>query len=199
MLARFLASVRTLPRAIGAGGLLVLCPAMVAGCVLDREGRSLFSEDTVGATTGSGASGQGGGFTSNAASGSLGMTVSSSSAGAGPSAVCGDGQLNDAESCDDGNVVGGDGCSAECQIENGWMCQGQPSECAEPQTFSEDPTDKKVTKSYVGTIESMECFLFQMKIPETKLLKINATFDIETSKIGDVVIKIESPSKSTGT
>lgn len=37
---------------------------------------------------------------------------------------CGDGEYNAAnEACDDGNTVGNDGCSATCQIENGWQCQ----------------------------------------------------------------------------
>jgi fibro-slime domain-containing protein len=43
---------------------------------------------------------------------------------------CGDGIINQTgEGCDDGNAVGGDGCTAACdQIEDGWLCptQGQP-------------------------------------------------------------------------
>ena len=31
--------------------------------------------------------------------------------------VCGDNNLNPGETCDDGNTIGGDGCSADCQIE----------------------------------------------------------------------------------
>ena len=40
--------------------------------------------------------------------------------GAGPGlAVCGDNVLEPpAETCDDGNLTGGDGCSATCQLEN---------------------------------------------------------------------------------
>ena len=37
--------------------------------------------------------------------------------GAGPS--CGDGVLDADEACDDGNTVGGDGCSADCLSEEG--------------------------------------------------------------------------------
>ena len=40
---------------------------------------------------------------------------------AGPSCAerpqCGDGNVQPAEMCDDGNVVGGDGCSAACTLE----------------------------------------------------------------------------------
>ena len=33
------------------------------------------------------------------------------------SAVCGDGYVRLDEQCDDGNVVGGDGCSSICELE----------------------------------------------------------------------------------
>lgn len=36
---------------------------------------------------------------------------------------CGNGQLNEGESCDDGNQLDGDGCSALCQVESGWFCK----------------------------------------------------------------------------
>jgi cysteine-rich repeat protein len=41
-------------------------------------------------------------------------------------ADCGDGFLVAAEQCDDGNLEGGDGCSAECEVETsqGWSCEG---------------------------------------------------------------------------
>ena len=37
-------------------------------------------------------------------------------------ARCGDGTLDPGEQCDDGNVSSGDGCSAICQLEDGWAC-----------------------------------------------------------------------------
>ena len=43
--------------------------------------------------------------------------------------VCGDGQIEAPETCDDNDAVGGDGCSAACQTESGWTCVGQPSAC----------------------------------------------------------------------
>lgn len=36
--------------------------------------------------------------------------------------VCGDGVLDILEMCDDGNAVNGDGCSASCQVEDGFAC-----------------------------------------------------------------------------
>jgi cysteine-rich repeat protein len=38
-------------------------------------------------------------------------------------AVCGDGRLTGQEQCDDGNDQAGDGCSATCQIEEGFACR----------------------------------------------------------------------------
>lgn len=49
-----------------------------------------------------------------------------------PDAVCGNGQLTPPEACDDGNGVGGDGCSGACTVETGWSCPnpGQTCVCA---------------------------------------------------------------------
>ncbi|MCH9682971.1 MAG: DUF4215 domain-containing protein [Deltaproteobacteria bacterium] len=52
------------------------------------------------------------------------------STGDGPDAVCGDGMLSGAESCDDGNTDDGDGCSSTCSEEAGFACEGEPSVCA---------------------------------------------------------------------
>lgn len=41
-----------------------------------------------------------------------------------PLPVCGDGQVDPGEMCDDGNPLDGDGCSASCGVENGWSCTG---------------------------------------------------------------------------
>ena len=45
-------------------------------------------------------------------------------------AVCGDGIVEGAESCDDGDLLPGDGCSATCTVETGYDCMGAPSMCA---------------------------------------------------------------------
>jgi fibro-slime domain-containing protein len=43
---------------------------------------------------------------------------------------CGDGVAAPAETCDDGNTLGGDGCSAACRVEPGFKCSGSPSKCS---------------------------------------------------------------------
>jgi cysteine-rich repeat protein len=43
--------------------------------------------------------------------------------------VCGDGVVTPGEACDDGDLAGGDGCSATCTVESGYACTGTPSAC----------------------------------------------------------------------
>lgn len=45
--------------------------------------------------------------------------------------TCGDMLVDGQENCEDGNDVGGDGCSSACQIEAGWNCSGHPAVCTE--------------------------------------------------------------------
>ncbi len=43
---------------------------------------------------------------------------------------CGNGVVDDLEECDDGNVADDDGCEA-CAVQEGWVCDGEPSVCEE--------------------------------------------------------------------
>ncbi len=43
--------------------------------------------------------------------------------------LCGNGVLNPPETCDDGNQVGADGCSATCQFESDWVCTTPGAPC----------------------------------------------------------------------
>jgi len=47
--------------------------------------------------------------------------------------ICGDSVIftGNGEECDDGDTASGDGCSATCQIESGWSCTGEPSDCSD--------------------------------------------------------------------
>ncbi len=51
---------------------------------------------------------------SRVAPGSMGVSSFTSS--------CGNGLVESGETCDDGNVVSGDGCSYDCKVEQYWMC-----------------------------------------------------------------------------
>jgi cysteine-rich repeat protein len=46
-----------------------------------------------------------------------------------PAIACGNGVTEQGETCDDGNGVNGDGCSAACTVESGYQCTGTPSVC----------------------------------------------------------------------
>ena len=79
------------------------------------------------ASSGSGGTGNGSGKGGNKGTG--GHIVDAGGIDIGNAAMtCGNGMLDPGESCDDGNKVGGDGCTPLCQIENGWICPtvGQP-------------------------------------------------------------------------
>ncbi|MGN1072573.1 MAG: DUF4215 domain-containing protein [Bradymonadia bacterium] len=43
--------------------------------------------------------------------------------------TCGNGKIDTGEECDDGNVIGGDGCSKDCRVESVFVCKGEPSVC----------------------------------------------------------------------
>lgn len=44
--------------------------------------------------------------------------------------VCGNSTVDSDETCDDGNTTAGDGCSAVCAVESGWICDAaEPSVC----------------------------------------------------------------------
>lgn len=49
--------------------------------------------------------------------------------GTGPALLCGNSELDDGESCDDGNSVPGDGCDGVCQVEFGYECETPGEEC----------------------------------------------------------------------
>ncbi|XP_067139979.1 pappalysin-1-like [Centruroides vittatus] len=42
---------------------------------------------------------------------------------------CGDGKINGQEQCDDGNIANNDGCNMNCEMEESYMCYGEPSLC----------------------------------------------------------------------
>lgn len=55
--------------------------------------------------------------------------VTASLAGICDTVACGDGRIDDGEACDDGGVLGDDGCTSQCTVEFGFACSGAPSVC----------------------------------------------------------------------
>lgn len=85
-----------------------------------------------------GAGGEGGSTTSTtkATTGGSPTTTTNSSSSSSSSSTsstgmeaCGDGSVGANEACDDGNTAAGDGCDADCAVEAGWLCDGEPSVC----------------------------------------------------------------------
>jgi cysteine-rich repeat protein len=86
-----------------------------------------------GGSSGSHNGGNVGGNSGPAAGGSNGNFSLPPTPDAGPDrpggGLCGDGIIERAEGCDDGNTDSGDGCSASCQIEANWECPDEGKPC----------------------------------------------------------------------
>lgn len=54
--------------------------------------------------------------------------------------LCGNGIIEWAESCDDGNLNPNDGCVAACFASLGWVCEGEPSVCRSVENCGDDLT-----------------------------------------------------------
>lgn len=54
-------------------------------------------------------------------------------------AACGDGALDGADGCDDGNDADGDGCSSLCVVESGFACATQPAVAITNGSFELEP------------------------------------------------------------
>jgi len=80
--------------------------------------------------TGTGGTGNGSGTGKGGSTGSGGRgVIDAGFLETGNPANCGNGVLDPGEKCDDGNMVGGDGCTPICQIENGWVCPTVGAPC----------------------------------------------------------------------
>jgi len=103
-------------------------PVLLTGSSLALA--SCGDDVTVSSATSPGSSGTSGGDpTTTAVDSTSASGVDSTGETTGPPMPCGDGTLELGEECDDANAEDGDGCSMECTIEEGYLCQGQPSEC----------------------------------------------------------------------
>ena len=54
-------------------------------------------------------------------------SVHTYSCSAEPLPICGNGEVELGEMCDDGNAADGDGCSSSCAVESGWACSHSPA------------------------------------------------------------------------
>ena len=72
---------------------------------------------------------------------------------------CGDAEIDIGEQCDDGNLMDGDGCSASCEVEDGWKCTpGSPSECGTLECYQhgERYTQYNISGQCCGGLETLQ-------------------------------------------
>ncbi len=89
--------------------------------------------------------------------------------------ACGNGLLELGEECDDGNIADGDGCSASCDVDEGYECSGQPSVCEPLAVIGEVLLEKATawrTRSKAGRLSLKGTF-------QTGLLGHSDAFDPE--------------------
>ncbi len=70
---------------------------------------------------------------------------------------CGDGAVDGAETCDDGNTMDGDGCSATCTEEPGYDCTGAPSVCADIDECADNIDDCSPNATCENAVGSYAC------------------------------------------
>ncbi|MEO7326986.1 MAG: DUF4215 domain-containing protein [Minicystis sp.] len=133
-------------------GLTKAWMAMTALVAVGALSACATQNGTTGTTTGT--SGTGGDTTGTGGTGTGGDTGPGGSGGKPNVPVCGDGKVATNESCDDGNGADGDGCSATCDFEDGWTCQGEPTKCAavcgDGKVLGTEACDDKNTKNGDG-------------------------------------------------
>ena len=99
-----------LPRSLSVS--IVIFGLIVAGCAGVKPTASTGTGGSGNGNGKGGSNGSGGRFIPDAGGVDIGNAAM----------TCGNSMLDPGEKCDDGNKVGGDGCTPLCQIENGWIC-----------------------------------------------------------------------------
>ena len=117
--------------------------------------------------------------------------------------VCGNGLLDPGESCDDFNMNDNDGCSSECMIEEGWICEniGQPctEEDATPPEItitlgSQDPTNTNPSESTTATVGDVHVVILQFEVNnavETWIGGLTLQIDGSGDNPGDDIQQVE--------
>ncbi len=94
---------------------------VLAGCSSSETEKSASG----GSSSGGNPAAEGGAGAGHPADGGAGATRG----GAGSGVVCGNGIIEDEETCDDGNQSADDGCNRRCRQQEGFVCEGEPSVC----------------------------------------------------------------------
>ena len=92
---------------------------------------------------------------------------------------CGDGAVGGTEACDDGNMMAGDGCSATCTVESGFICAGSPSTCGPEANWGQI-----ALAGCTGTIVTTAAMGVPVAIPDSN--STGVTVNIPVSAMGTV-------------
>lgn len=122
------------------------------------------SGGSVGAAGAGGSSGSGG-------RGGTGGSVGTGGSGGATTARCGNGRIDAGETCDDRNTTAGDGCSATCQIENGFLCHTyqHPDQCERGYQIAYVASPGSVSNIYVTDISVASGLILNAGEPSTDL------------------------------
>ena len=103
---------------------------------------------------------------------------------------CGDGLLQPAEECDDGNVMAGDGCAPDCTIEGDYV---QETEINNTQALANMTSGHDGAKGAIQPIGDLDYFSFDVTVPGSTV-RIETTNGYGGCPVGfDSVISLYSP------
>jgi len=113
--------------------------------------------------------------------------------------ICGNGAIEPPELCDDQNDEPDDGCF-ECEVEPGYICDDEPSECEPipPQVVFTEPNlgiemhDEAYW--YDGTLDRMDCVAIEVGdngFPSVE--RVEVTIHLDHPYVEDLIIKVASP------
>jgi cysteine-rich repeat protein len=111
--------------------------------------------------------------------------------------TCGDGIITASagETCDDGDAVGGDGCSSYCSVEAGWTCSGAPSYCT---STAVAPIDQSVSPALAILDSPAAAVTSTLSITGSAasacmISALTVDVDISHTYIGDLTVTLTSP------
>ncbi len=108
--------------------------------------------------------------------------------------VCGNGLVQSGEQCDDGNLSDGDGCSASCEIEDGFGCDNEPGEPSVCELVPEGCSVNSVQIPDASAAGANDTILLAFG---ASLLDLDVSLEVSHSYVGDLIATLTH--EDTGT